>query len=157
MQHGVVIVSDGVMVAALQWPDLRPTSVWILCAKDVLQAARECGLVLVTLVSSACGDDRGQKAQLGSGGIIVEGSNVAPATRKRSVRFGVTGKGFAGLAPVARHVQILAPPAGRRLKRYDDVRNPLSLTLAIPCGWFFQRDAFRGTASRRVDGVIELA
>jgi len=87
--HGVVVVSDGVVVAALEGPDLRPAAVGILGVEDVVDPAAEGG------DKGLCGfcvgrvDDFCKEAELGDGGVVVESADVIPLKIRGGVVIGV--------------------------------------------------------------------
>ena len=125
MQHGPVVDGNGVMISALQGPDLGPATVRVLRGKDIIQSMLKSDLPGFAGVCAIGGNDPGQKAQFRGGGIIVEGANIIPAAVVRLVKvIGTQEKGtvfrseqFAGGAEGAGEIRVFAPPTSGRLKR----------------------------------------
>ena len=123
MQHGVVVDGDGVVIAALEGPHLRPAAVGILRVKQVLDAALYRGAegrrFGIAMRGQQCGSDVGQEANLHPGGVVVERGDVMPVGIDGLVEVGVVAKAVeivgvvqvAGGARAAHHVDVLAPAA----------------------------------------------
>src|SRR5690242_18025206 len=52
LYHRIVIVSNRVVIAALQRPDLRPTAVWVLSRENVVEPPIEGGAVAFGVLGS---------------------------------------------------------------------------------------------------------
>src|ERR1035437_7440052 len=151
VQHGVVVVGDGIVITALERPHLRPAAVWVLRGKNVIKTAQKCRAIRLSLIGSGCGNDFRRKTQFSDRGVIIECANVVPmgiagyvkVRLAKVTRVVVGGETFARSARVLRQVQIFAPASGRSLKRNHDVRDAPRLAFAIPGSGVVQRNASR--------------
>ena len=125
MQHGVVVDGDGVVIAALEGPHLRPAAVGILRVKQVLDAALDRGAegrrFGIAMRGQQCGSDVGQEANLHPGGVVVERGDVMPVGIDGLVEIGVVAKAveIVGVVQVAgargrltMSMFLLQPPSG---------------------------------------------
>ena len=75
VHHGIVIQSDGLVVAAFDGVVLRPAAVGILSGKDVVEPLHQRGFDILALGG---GEDACQKLELLGGGAVVKGAAVVP-------------------------------------------------------------------------------
>src|ERR1019366_635627 len=142
-----IVKRDGVVVATLQRPDLRPAAVGELRRQQILQAAQNRRAVSLPVVRRR--GNHGEEAQFGGGGIVVQRPYVVPLgvgrrieiARRQMGRKIVGGKALTPSARVIGQVEVLAPAAGRSLERDNDVGDAPRLHAAVPFGRFIQRHA----------------
>src|ERR1019366_4641745 len=118
--HRIVIEGDGVVIAALQRPDLRPAAVGKLRGENIIQPARK-RRAPSGAVRGVRRNDVRQKAQLGRRCGVVERADVAPACILRLVKIVGASQSDPFSAPnispgartcCVKSVFLLQPPAG---------------------------------------------
>ena len=97
------------------------------------------------------------------GRVVIERSHILPFRIFRGIEIGRArhGRGIiaremlTGCAGVIRQIEVLAPPAGRRLKRDYDIRDAPGFRARVPIGGLIERNTSRRRSAGRNDRSLQ--
>ena len=78
LRHRIVVICNGVVIATLQRPHLRPSAIGKLCRQQIANSAQKAGAIRLPCGAWSRSRDLRQKMKLGVGRVIIQRADVVP-------------------------------------------------------------------------------